>query len=186
MPCPYCAQPGDCEDCLPCLMWPDTLDDLEPPPPRPPQGLTSSLPTGELTRARQLLDVGRRAGLVLRRHRRSHALTQRQLAAQLGWSAAMVSRAESDAGRLLLLKVEEALRHTGYRLAIVPEGRSSGEALGEDPDEVWGVIDLVARDGRGRRPPPFAQVTWENPQDRLQYGSRDRLLPQWRWSRPVA
>ena len=80
--CNWCREPGDCEDCLDCLYWPDDPDDFSVPP-GPPRGPSVPTMARELAAARAQLHVGHRVGLVLRRFRRIHSLSQRALAEQV-------------------------------------------------------------------------------------------------------
>lgn len=189
MPCTYCTEPGSCEDCLDCLCWPDVVDDsagAHPAARRLPSG--PSVPTmgRQLALARAQLDLGARLGLVVRRYRRAHAMSQRELADHLGWHCSTLSRAERDASSLTVRKAQQILRHVGYRLAIVPDTPAAGRSLGEDPDTVWDVTDLVARDGGGRRLPPFGTATWNDEIDRRLYGPIRKHESEWTWHRPSA
>lgn len=83
------------------------MDDKTPPDPPPDMPL-------------EQLPAGRAVGIHLRRYRREHAMSQRALAAWLGWAQPTLSRAEHDASTLRLDRVEELLEYTGARLAIVP------------------------------------------------------------------
>lgn len=91
------------------------MDDPAPPDP-PPDPATD--------RPLEQLPAGKAVGVHLRRYRREHAMSQRALAARLGWAQPTLSRAERDASMLRLERVEELLEHTGARLAIVPIVRS--------------------------------------------------------------
>lgn len=165
VPCERCDAlgPGGCEDCLDCLLWPEV-----PPgrstggPPLP--GRTSPTKTAELRAARARLDIGSRVGLVIRRHRREEHLSQRELAAELGSPQATLSRAEKDASALPVARVEALLRHLGHRLAIVPLAPAD-------------ATELIARDGAGRRPPPYGQVTRHSLLDRRMNGNE----AEWTW-----
>lgn len=184
MDCGTCQAPGDCEDCLDCLYWPEDPDDHSVPP-GPPRGPSVPTLARELAQARAQLHLGRRVGLVLRRFRRMHALSQRGLARDVGWSRSSLARAEVDASAQTLRAVDELLRHTGHRLAIIadagPEtGRVGIPDLGEDPDHAWGVTDLVARDARGRRLPPVDDVLYRSPSDRRVGGCHEE---PWIWRR---
>lgn len=184
VPCAWCDElgAGGCEDCLDCLLWPEL------PPPRVrffPElpGPTSRLPTDDLQRRRAQLGIGDRIGLVSRRHRRVRQLSQRDLAADLGWSQPSINRAERRGGSLSVDKVETLLRHAGFRLAIVRDDTDVGDAAGEDLDTAWGTPDLVARDGAGRRLPPFGLITWRDEIDRrLDAGGRGHET-EWTWRR---
>lgn len=176
MACEICQQPGDCEDCLDCLCWPRPYDDTPPHPP-PARGPSQPAKAAEIARARRDLVAALRVGLVSRRYRRSHGLTQRDLAAELGWSRSVVGRIEADAAHTPFDRVDALLHHVGYRVALIP----ITEEPVEDPDATWGASDLLARDGQGRRPPPGSQVTWNDESDRRLYTSLcDR---EWTWSR---
>lgn len=182
-PCDTCIDPGDCEDCLDCLVWPERVVD----PPMPtwtPKARTSPVRTRELQDVRDRLDVGRRVGLALRRVRRKGGLSQTALAEQVGWPASSLSRAEHDASSIPLGKVDGLLRQVGHRLAVVEDDDEPTAAPGELPDKVWGTADLLARDRRGRRFPPFARLTWEDPLDRDLYRRHTRQLPEWTWQLP--
>lgn len=148
--------------------------------------------TESLRRRREALDVGTRVGLVSRRFRREHELSQRALAEAVGWSQPRLNRAERDAAPLPLRTADAFLRLLGYRLAIVPAGTGTAEAtpthpttgLGEDPDESWGASDLIARDAAGRRPPPYGRVTWNSVLDRRLNTPQLKHDAEWTWQRP--
>ncbi|WP_435198475.1 helix-turn-helix domain-containing protein [Janibacter sp. GS2] len=140
--------------------------------------------TPELSAVRARLDVGTRVGLVVRRFRRRRLLSQRSMADELGWHHSTLSRAEKDISTLTVRKVETLLRHTGHRLAIVPDTVGVASALGEDPDEAWGAPDLLARDGQGRRLPPYGRVTWNSVIDRRLYARIVGHEAEWTWRRP--
>lgn len=180
--CDVCREPGDCEDCLDCLLWPDIAGD-EPLPIREPKARSSPVRTRDLHDARQRLDVGRRVGLVLRRARRRGRLSQAALARQVGWSASSMNRAENDASSMTLGRIDGLLRQVGHRLAVVEDrplpAPACASASGELPDEVWGTEELLARDRRGRRFPPFVRLTWEGPLDRAVVRRRGGPLPEW-------
>lgn len=195
-PCNLCPSPGDCEDCLDCLVWPETVP-VHPMPPWTPRARSSPVRARELEEARRGLDVGRRIGLVLRRVRRRERLSQSALAAHVGWTPSSLNRAEQDASPMSLGRVDGLLRRVGHRLAIVevadrpPAAAATGPTapvtdadVDEVPDEVWGAADLIARDRRGRRFPPFARLTWEDPMDRDLYRRHGKPLPEWTWWNP--
>ena len=152
MDCRVCSDPGDCEDCLDCLLWPRVVEELRAVV-RPPRGPSFLVRSTDLVEARERLDVGRRVGLVARRFRRGARLTQRQLAAVLGWSRASMGRLEHDATQIPLGKVEALLRHTGHRLVIV-------EIVGQgEVDELqWGAADLLLSTSLRDR-----EWTWHRP-----------------------
>lgn len=183
-PCDLCPDPGDCEDCLDCLLWPEKV--VDPPiSPWAPRVRTSPVRTHELQDIRQRIDVGRRVGLVLRRVRRHGHLSQAALADRVGWPTSSLSRAEHDASSMSLGRIDTLLRQVGHRLAIVADGDSpAASAAGELPDEAWGTAELLARDRRGRRFPPFAQLTWEDPLERDLHGRHGQPLPEWTWTWP--
>lgn len=177
--CEVCSEPGDCEDCIDCLAWPHVVE--EPSAQPTTRGPADPTKTGDLQAERAQLVIGRRIGLLSRQFRRRKCLTQRELAAELGWSRASVGRMETDASVLPFGKVTTLLEHIGCRLALVTED-DSRRVVGEVPDEVWGAADLLARDAAGRRPPPASQVTWNPTTDRRLYTSlHDR---EWTWQRP--
>ncbi|MBA4084363.1 MAG: hypothetical protein C0493_05385 [Kytococcus sp.] len=185
VPCATCDElgPGGCEDCLDCLLWPEL------PPPRDRSypdlpGRTSPLRTQALQARRTALDIGARIGLVSRRHRRLERLSQRALADALGWSQPSLNRAERHGASLSVHKIESLLRHAGFRLAIVPVGTDTGPGHGEDPDETWGTVELLARDARGRRLPPHGEVTWNSESDRGLVHGDVEPEPEWTWRRP--
>lgn len=185
-PCDLCPTPGDCEDCLDCLLWPETVS-MRAMPPWTPRARSSPVRTRDLEEARRRLGVGHRVGLVLRRVRRRSRLSQAALAVQVGWTASSMNRAEQDASSMSLGRVEGLLRRVGHRLAIVEESdqpAAAAAAPDELPDETWGAADLIARDRRGRRFPPFARLTWEDPVDRDLYHRHGQPLPEWTWSVP--
>lgn len=188
VPCATCDElgPGGCEDCLDCLLWPEL------PPPRarglpPLPGRTSPLRTEELSARRAALDIGARIGLVSRRHRGARALSQRALAEQLGWSQPSVNRAEHDGATLTVGRAEVFLRHLGFRLAVVRADHPTGDhhGLAEDPDTTWGTSELVVRDAVGRRPPPYAIVTWQSDLDRRIDHRAGEDGPEWTWRHPA-
>lgn len=185
MECTLCCEPGDCEDCLDCLYWPDVVE--EPPGVMwPREGPTSPLMGDELASARLALGqgVGRRIGLAVRRFRRSQRVTQRRLADELGWSRSAMGRLEADATGTPLGRVEEVLDLVGYRLALIPTDNRPDADLGEESDETWSVTDLLPKDGRGRRPPPFGLVRWHSPIDRRLDGPSRGHENAWTWHRP--
>lgn len=181
--CDLCPAPGDCEDCLDCLVWPETVP-THPMPPWTPRVRSSPVRARELEEARRRLDVGRRVGLVLRRVRRRERLTQTDLAEHVGWTTSSMNRAEQDASSMSLGRVDGLLRRVGHRLAVVEDSDQSATAADELPDEAWGTIDLIARDRRGRRFPPFARLTWEEPMARDLYRRHGQALPEWTWTSP--
>lgn len=105
----------------------------------------------------------------MRGHRRDLGLTQRSYAIFRGWSKGRQYRLESLAGELRLDSLVEALRGTGFRLALVHEesdGSSPNRQVGVDddagpaPEEVelvqpheWVDTEFLARDAAGRRFP---------------------------------
>lgn len=163
MECGTCREPGDCEDCLDCLYWPDDAEAWSVPA-GPPRGPSVPTMARELREARARLHLGQRVGLVLRRYRRSHALSQRALAVEVGWSRSGLARVEVDASALSLRTADDLLRRVGHRLAIVAD-TGSATGLGEDPDHAWGAADLLARDAGGRRLPPVDGVLHRSPTD---------------------
>lgn len=183
MPCDVCRTEGDCEDCLDCLYWPEVIDPAPLPVP-PLCGPMAPVRTDELATARARLDIAARIGLVVRRFRRQQLLSQRSLAARLGWHHSTVTRVEADATALTIGKAERLLRLAGHRLAIVPVAVEVATALREDPDEEWGAPDLLARDGQGRRLPPYGQVTWHSLLDRRLYARLVGHEAEWTWHRP--
>lgn len=143
-----------------------------------------SLPTqaAALQAARERLTPGHRVALVLRRYRRERALSQRRLAQELGISKGSIARAESDAGALALAKVARILEQVGFRLAIVRIGDE--HPVGEEADTAWAATDLLVRDGRGRRAPATADVSYRTEGDqRLGVGRAGGGLP-WTWTMP--
>ena len=179
--CTICLAPGDCEDCLDCLEW--GLPTPAPPPePRLVRGWAAPLDHDALNAARTQLDIRRRVGLVLRRYRRRRGQSQAALARDLEVATSSLSRIEQDAGAASVARVDGILRAVGHRLAVVED--SPEPADGELPDESWGTVDLVARDRRGRRLPPFGRVTWQDPMDRRQYPRDGQPGPEWIWRRP--
>lgn len=183
VPCPWCHETGDCEDCLDCLLWPEVLDHRSGPAAALP-GPSSPLRTRDVAAARAKLGLTAKVGLVVRRYRRQQLLSQRSLADRLGWHHSTLTRAEGDASALTLRKVERLLRETGHRLAIVPVAIDVARPLGEDPDEAWGVPDLLAMDEGGRRLPPYGQVTWNSDLDRRLYAPSVGHEAEWTWQRP--
>ncbi len=192
MPCERCdvLGPGGCEDCLDCLLWPEVPPERSTGcPPLP--GRTSPTKTAELRAARAALEIGTRVGLVIRRHRREAHVSQRDLAAAVGWSQTALGRAEVDASALPVARVEALLRHLGHRLAVVPLAPadatdptdSPAALLHEDPDEAWGATDLIARDGAGRRPPPYSEVIWHSILDRRMSAGVLGHEAEWTWQR---
>lgn len=96
-----------------------------------------------------------------------------------------MSRAEHDASSMSLARVDGLLRRVGHRLAIVEDSDCQPTAAPDElPDESWGTVDLIARDRRGRRFPPFAHLTWEDPVERDLHGRHGQPLPEWTWTRP--
>lgn len=174
--CDICREPDDCVDCLICLYWPEVPEPLVRGPAR---GHALPAKSAEMAAARRGLVLSRRVGLVSRRFRRLRRLTQRQLAAELGWSRAALGRAESDASALALAKADTLLQHVGYRLAIVPD--TGPAAVGEPDDLSWPAADLLARDGARRRPPPSSEVTW-HPEGELRQDV-DLRGREWTWRR---
>lgn len=183
MPCSRCQEPGDCEDCLDCLCWPDAVDDAPVRPPVP-RGPTTPLLTRELEAARACLTLAARVGLVMRRCRKERRLSQRALAAGLGWSPSAVGRAEVDAARLTLESLEHVLAFTGHRLAIVPDTPGPAEDVGEDPDQAWGVPEVVARDAAGRRLPPYGRALFRPEHERIQDEGLVGHREPWVWRQP--
>lgn len=185
MPCAWCDElgPGGCEDCLDCLLWPEVVP-LRTPGFGPRVGPTAPTMTRQLQERREELDLGSRVGLVSRRFRRQAGLSQRGLADDLGWSQAGVNRAETDASRLPVHRLDRFLRHLGHRLAIVPVDAPAGTYLGEDPDEAWGAPDLLARDCGRRRLPPHGLTTWNDVIDRRLAASSRGHEAEWTWQRP--
>lgn len=205
MECTVCTAPGDCDDCLDCLYWPRLVDD-DPAPAPPPRGYAHPSKATELEHARARLGLADLIGLLSRRHRRLHHLTQRDLAAEVGWSRASLGRLESDAGVQSIAKVDRLLRHIGYRLALLPTDptrpgpwqpdpeppdpvapallvpRPPDLAAAEPSSTWWGAEDLLARDARHRRPPPDAQVTWHSANELREDSSLKGRA--WTWRRP--
>lgn len=182
MACEHCQQAGDCEDCLDCLQWPRR--DPEPPPPRPARGYSLPLKTTELEAARAELTLATRVGLVVRRCRGERQLSQRALAAELGWSRSAVGRAEIDAKGLTLAALEHVLAFTGHRLAIVPTTDQPVTELGEDPDHAWGVPEVVARNADGRRLPPYGRALFRTEAECIQDEGLVGHREAWVWQQP--
>lgn len=183
MPCTSCTGPGGCEDCLDCLYWPEAFDSSRQPAAAIP-GPLSPVRIDQLGRARSRLGIGQRVGLVVRRARGDRGLSTRSLATELGWHHSTLTRAEGDAGRLTLHKADGLLRHLGYRIAVVPDSGAPATELGEPPDETWGSSDLLARDGQGRRLPPYATTTWNSIVDRRLWSRIVKHEAEWTWHRP--
>lgn len=183
MSCRHCRAPGACEDCLDCLHWPDIVDDslLRAPPPR---GYSVPLLTQELDDARAHLAMATRVGLVMRRYRKEHRLSQRALAGELGWSPSAVGRAEVDATALNLASLEHALALTGHRLAIVPATSGIADDLGEDADHAWGIPEVVARNAAGRRLPPYGRPLFREEAERIQDEGIVGHREPWVWQQP--
>lgn len=183
MQCGHCQTPGDCEDCLDCLHWPDPVDDtpLHPPPAR---GYSIPLQTQELTAARTTLTLATRVGLVMRRYRKEHRLSQRALAGALGWSPSAVGRAEVDASSLNLGALDHVLTFIGHRLAILPVTDGPAEELGEDPDHAWGMPEVVARNAAGRRLPPYGHALFRPEAERIQDAGLVGHRVPWVWQQP--
>ncbi|GAA1233066.1 hypothetical protein GCM10009633_02570 [Janibacter melonis] len=157
-PCPFdcerCPAPGECDDCLDCLYGPGVVDEPRPLGPRVVRaGPQVPLRHDELLEARGNLSISDVVGLVLRDHRGAQGWSQRELAAEIGWSKSAVARVESDAGRMRLAAVVDVLLRCEHHLLVVPTGGTS-HADGAR----WGYVDLLALDVRGRRPPPSADV----------------------------
>lgn len=184
MPCAHCQGSGDCEDCLDCLLWPH-VDDDEPFPPPQARGYAIPLQTQELEVARAALTLATRVGLVMRRCRRERLLSQRALARELGWSPSAVGRAEVDATALTLAALEHVLAFTGHRLAIVPATDEPVASLGEDPDHVWGLPEVVARNAAGRRLPPYGRALFRTESERIQEEGLLGHREPWVWQQPV-
>lgn len=184
MSCTWCADQGDgaCEDCLPCLFWPRPAPTEKAGPSSLP-GRTSPVLSDVLARERAQITLGRRIGLVLRRHRRENRHSQRETAQEIGWSRSALARAEVDAAALPLHKVEALLALTGHRLAIVPETVETASALGEESDVAWGVPDLVARDAGRRRLPTTGAVRLRSSTERLVDGRGTGHEGPWVWTR---
>ncbi|MGN7247080.1 helix-turn-helix domain-containing protein [Janibacter anophelis] len=192
-PCELCPGPGNCEDCLHCLLWPKTVEEV-PTPPWSPRARATPLRAKELALARLDLTVGRIVGLVLRRARGRAGLSQSAMALRIGWSSSSLDRAERDASKISLERTDDLLRHVGHRLIIVtddppePPPDQRGELSDPHATEVlataFGTDELLARDRRGRRFPPFARLTWEDPSERRLYERHGRPLPEWTWTRP--
>ena len=183
MVCDTCQQPGDCEDCLDCLYWPKSPPDE---PVRQPilRGRASPLQSTALARARADLQAGTRLGLLVRRFRAEHQLSQRALAQTVGVHHTTLCRAEADAGGLALDKVEQLLAHVGFRIAFVPLEVAVGTPAQEESDDIWGTTQLLARDARGRRLPPHGRPTWLPTDDvRLRFPHHPDK-PRWTWQRP--
>lgn len=183
MECGYCRAPGDCEDCLDCLYWPDLADD-EPPHPPPARGYSFPLQTQELAAARARLTPATRVGLVMRRYRKEHRLSQRALAGALGWSPSAVGRAEVDATSLNLAALDHVLTFVGHRLAILPIADGPAEDLGEDPDHAWGTPEMVARNAAGRRLPPYGRALLRTEAECIQDEGLDGHRQPWVWQQP--
>ena len=115
MSCPVGTAPDDYEPCTACPSWPCA--------------------------ERRWVAAGRRVGLLSRRFRRLHRLTQRQLATRLGWSPATVGRMEVDAAWLPFGAVVSLLAELGYRVAFV-------DASDEDPLPSGAVTGPAARNRR--------------------------------------
>lgn len=183
MACEHCQVPGDCEDCLDCLRWPRTGP--EPAPPRrSARGYSIPLKAQELEAARAKLTMATRLGLVTRRYRRERRLSQRALAAELGWSSSAVGRAEVDASKLTLEALEHVLAFTGHRLAFLPSSVGPIESLGEDSDHTWGVPEVVARNAAGRRLPPYGRALFRTESERIQDEGLVGHREPWVWQQP--
>lgn len=198
-PCSYCTAPGDCEDGVDCLYWPRTV---EPPPVRtsPVRGWTTERPVAELEAARAELTPSTRVGLLMRRHRKQHRLSQRALADELGWSRSAVGRAETDASSLTLESLGVLLAHIGYRVALVPDDppdpatstvarpTAAAPATGHLDDEIrddsFGVIDLLAHDARRRRLPPYGRARLRSAAECIAEEGVVGHTHPWLWQQP--
>lgn len=97
------------------------------------------------------LSLAEQVGLAVREWRRKEGLSQRDLAAELGWSQSMISRLESRAGSVPLDTVRKAVTGAGFELVVAHEGRPVAAWA-------WERTDLVARDRSGRRFPAQRRV----------------------------
>lgn len=179
-PCETCLEPGDCEDCLDCLFWPEAYVD---PPARPQRHVRSDrvAPSfaASLATARDELGALDRIGLAVRSYRREHHLSQRALAARMCVSRSTISRLETDPSGVPLGRAEQLLGALGWRLEVRPDGDD------HEPDPLtWGVDELVARDNAGRRFPPFGDLETLGPDEQVSPGGHWDRHQLWRWQRP--
>lgn len=122
------------------------------------------------------LTIADMVGLALRDHRRRLGLSQRAYAAIRERSPSVIARLETAAGRFQLDDVVEALKGTGFALALVrcadaQADEDCGTATLVDPAS-WPVTELIARvrDGSRRFPAHHETRAVINP-------------PNWWWHR---
>lgn len=89
--------------------------------------------TPELLEGRRTLRLADEIGLALRAHRRTLGLSQRRYAERRGWGRGRVGRLETQAGRLPLDAVLDALDGTPFRLYLGPApSQPAAEVLARD------------------------------------------------------
>ena len=103
--------------------------------------------------ARRTPTVADAVGLALRDHRRRLRLSQRAYAAVRGRPHRTIARLESSAGGFCLDDVTEALRGTGFALALVRPGDVLDHAAAATvvTASSWPVTELLARVRAGSR-----------------------------------
>lgn len=184
--CAHCVRPGDCEDCLDCLMWP--LPYPSDPWVSEPKvtGWHGPSHAEALARRRAELDLPDRVGLAVRSYRRQRTISQRGLAEQLGLAHSVVGRLERRAGSMPLGRVSDLLERLGYALVVVRRVPSVDESPGDHPvsDSTWGAPDLLAADAAGRRPPAHSRARWREELERLTGSDGLEHDGAWTWSMP--
>jgi hypothetical protein len=99
---------------------------------------------------RRTLRLADEIGLALRAHRRTLGLSQRRYAERRGWGRGRVGRLETQAGRVTLDDVLDALEGTPFRLYLGPAPSHPAAA------------EVLARDRGVRRIPRHRATHWSD------------------------
>lgn len=179
MACAHCESHGYCDDCLDCLYWPEPY---VPPPPNPRRTVyghaepSLALEAADLRRDLRLPDI---VPIAIRRYRREHRLSQRALAAEMGWSRSLVARAETTPMRLSLGQLLRIVTHSGHQLVV-----TTADGTPFDPVDA-STPELLARDAAGRRLPPYGESLRRDESDRLTQADGVRHDGRWTWRHPA-
>lgn len=184
--CQHCVDQPDCYDCLDCMTPGGSAAVEQQLRDAPAQrvrhlGPADPLPTSELEARRAALGLVDHLVHAVRAARGEAGLSQRGLAALLGWSKSRVHRFEADPGKATVLDAAAVLARCGYQLAVVQDGVPLSPTA-------WGTTELVAHDSAGRRFPPYAVLTAGPGEASGHRRGPDgqHVVLDWRWRHPTS